>query len=63
MSKMKAKEKYMTQGIGLAIHYAYCIDYNFAECLFNELNIPLEDYEAVCDPIDLPYIRKAAAGK
>ena len=63
MPKMKASEKYMTQGIGIAIHYTYCIDRNIAELLFKELNIPLKDYEAVCDSIDLPNIRKASKGE
>lgn len=58
---MTAKDKYITQGMGTAIHYARTIDRCFAEMLFRELNIPLEDYEEACDEIDLPHIRNAAA--
>lgn len=57
---MTAREKYITQGIGIAIHYAYCQNDNFGGLLFRELNVPLEDFEQVCDKIDLEYIRKAA---
>ena len=49
--------------MGIAVHYARSIDMQFGERLFKELNIPIEDYEAVCDPIDLPDIRRAANGE
>lgn len=58
---MTEKDKYMTQGMGLAINYAWQIDEQFASMLFSELAIPLTDYEDVCDPVDLPNIRNAAS--
>ena len=33
------REKYMTQGMGIALHYAYSIDPQFAGMLFKELNV------------------------
>jgi hypothetical protein len=57
----KQRDIGFTQGAGCAIAVLYkAIDQQCAEQLFGELNIPLSDYEEVCDEGDLTEIRAAA---
>ena len=60
---MTAREKHITYGMGVAVHYARQIDPQFAGMLWRELNLTLEECELACDPVDLPDIRKLAVGE
>ena len=57
---MNKEDRAFMRGVGVAVHYAFAIDDQFAERLFRDLNLPLSEYEDACDRIDLPYIRKVA---
>jgi hypothetical protein len=60
LKSMNKREIGFTQGCGCAIHYVSIWDFSIAENLFKELNIPLSDYEEVCEEVDLEVVREIA---
>lgn len=58
---MTARDTGFTQGVGCAIHYVMKeAGASVAERLFQEMGMPLSDYEEVCEEYDLEFVRKAA---